>query len=179
MIIAQQKRKDNIAGYVLYMWQVEDLIRALNLDMERIDSVLISNYKVDDATREQLVSWYENLVVMIQKEQKQKNGHLQFLVNIVDDLNVFHQTLLTQKTDEEYPRLFYELQPDIEHVKQQSGLAHHDIEVALNTLYIIMMLKMSGKEVTEGTQKAVWKFGNFMDYMSKLYKAWEAGDLEL
>lgn len=28
MITASQKRKENIAEYLLYMWQIEDLIRA-------------------------------------------------------------------------------------------------------------------------------------------------------
>ena len=28
MYIASQKRKENIAEYLLYMWQIEDLIRA-------------------------------------------------------------------------------------------------------------------------------------------------------
>ena len=34
MIIARRKRKENIAEYLLYMWQVEDLIRANNFDMD-------------------------------------------------------------------------------------------------------------------------------------------------
>ena len=36
MIIARRKRKENIAEYLLYMWQVEDLIRANNFDMDSI-----------------------------------------------------------------------------------------------------------------------------------------------
>jgi hypothetical protein len=41
------------------------------------------------------------------------------------------------------------------------------------------MLKMKKQEISEGTQKAVWKFGNFMGHLSKLYKAYESGDLDL
>lgn len=37
MIIARQKRKENIAEYLLYMWQVEDLIRANKFDMDSIN----------------------------------------------------------------------------------------------------------------------------------------------
>ncbi|MGL5636915.1 MAG: DUF4924 family protein, partial [Bacteroidales bacterium] len=47
MIIASQKKKENIAEYLLYMWQVEDLIRAFKLDMDQIDQKLISQYQVD------------------------------------------------------------------------------------------------------------------------------------
>ena len=45
MIIAQQKRKENIAEYLLYMWQVEDLLRACDLDDDRIDQLLVSRFK--------------------------------------------------------------------------------------------------------------------------------------
>ena len=34
MFVASQKRKENIAEYLLYMWQIEDLIRANNLDID-------------------------------------------------------------------------------------------------------------------------------------------------
>ena len=36
MIIARQKRKENIAEYLLYMWQVEDLIRANKFDIHTL-----------------------------------------------------------------------------------------------------------------------------------------------
>ena len=43
MIIAQQKRKENIAEYLLYMWQVEDMIRKKLKEIEKkdIDDMLI------------------------------------------------------------------------------------------------------------------------------------------
>lgn len=48
MIIAQQKRKENIAEYLLYMWQVEDLIRAYNFDIDKIEANIISGYAISD-----------------------------------------------------------------------------------------------------------------------------------
>ncbi len=36
MIIASQKKKENIAEYLLYMWQIEDIIRAYGLDIDQI-----------------------------------------------------------------------------------------------------------------------------------------------
>ena len=44
MIIARQKRKENIAEYLLYMWQVEDLIRANKFDMDSINRTVIAHY---------------------------------------------------------------------------------------------------------------------------------------
>ncbi len=40
MIIAQQKRKENIAEYLLYLWQVEDLLRACKLDIDTVDRMI-------------------------------------------------------------------------------------------------------------------------------------------
>ena len=44
MFTASAKRKENIAEYLLYMWHIEDLIRANGLDMERIKKAVICNY---------------------------------------------------------------------------------------------------------------------------------------
>ena len=46
MIIAREKRRNNIAEYVLYMWQIEDLIRANELDMQRLRATVIAQYKI-------------------------------------------------------------------------------------------------------------------------------------
>lgn len=44
MFTASQKRKENIAEYLLYMWQIEDLIRANDLDMDKIKANVIDRY---------------------------------------------------------------------------------------------------------------------------------------
>lgn len=179
MIVAQEKRKSNIVEYIIYMWQIEDLIRALSLDMSKIETVLVSKYDVDDSKKNEIRLWFQNLTLMMQKEQRQKDGHLQFLVNLVNDLNQFHETLIVRNIDQEYSNLYNDILPDIHLVRQKSGRDHHDIEVSLNTLYLILMLKMKNQEISEGTQAAIWKFGNFMGYLSKLFKLYEAGDLDL
>jgi hypothetical protein len=179
MIIAEEKRKNNISEYILYMWQVEDIIRALQLDKDKIEQTLVDQYQVDEKKKKEIANWYSNLVLMMEKEQLSKSGHLQFIKNITDDLNRFHLAIINEQADSEYLRIYNDIKGDIELVRNKSGNQHHDIEVALNTLYLILMLKMKKQEITEGTQKAVWKFGNFMGYISKLYKAHEQGDFTL
>ena len=41
MYIASQKRQQNIAEYLLYMWQVEDIIRAYHFDIDLIKENII------------------------------------------------------------------------------------------------------------------------------------------
>ncbi|HKK63272.1 MAG TPA: DUF4924 family protein, partial [Bacteroidales bacterium] len=109
MIVAEDKRKKNISEYILYMWQIEDMIRALKFDMDAINEKLVKQYDVDAAKREEIFSWYENLVLMLEKEQKRQTGHLQFLVNMVNDLNQFHHVILSEKADSEYSRLYTDI----------------------------------------------------------------------
>ncbi len=55
MIIASQKRKENIAEYLIYMWQIEDIIRANNLDIDKIKENVIDRFNLDDAQRGEMV----------------------------------------------------------------------------------------------------------------------------
>ena len=61
MFIASQKRKENIAEYLLYMWQVEDLIRANNLDIDKITINIVDKFNLTVEQRKLLIEWYESL----------------------------------------------------------------------------------------------------------------------
>ena len=76
MIIAQKKRKENIAEYLLYMWQVEDLIRAAAVSPEGVEQLLLPRYNVDEEKRAEIRSWYLELIEMMRTEGKVQAGHL-------------------------------------------------------------------------------------------------------
>ncbi len=59
MIIASQKRKENIAEYLLYMWQIEDIIRANGLDLDKIKANVIGHFPADQETLDRMAEWYE------------------------------------------------------------------------------------------------------------------------
>lgn len=77
MIIARQKRKENIAEYLLYMWQVEDLIRANNFDMDSIRRTVVDRYDQPGDVKEEIANWYEELIEMMRSEGVMKKGHIQ------------------------------------------------------------------------------------------------------
>jgi hypothetical protein len=55
MFIATQKKKENIAEYVLYMWQIEDIIRAYKFDIEAIKANIIAAFKLPQDQEKELV----------------------------------------------------------------------------------------------------------------------------
>ena len=77
MIIARQKRKENIAEYLLYMWQVEDLIRANKFDMDSINRTVIAHYDQPEEVKKEIAQWYEELIEMMRSEGVMEKGHIQ------------------------------------------------------------------------------------------------------
>jgi len=63
MLIARKLKKENICEYLLYMWQIEDLIRAFDLNIDTINERIISTFPVkDEGERKSLYEWYESLI---------------------------------------------------------------------------------------------------------------------
>ena len=56
MFIAQGLRKSNIAEYLLYMWQVENIIRAFDCSLSRIRKEYIERFDYDEEQKEYKVS---------------------------------------------------------------------------------------------------------------------------
>ena len=52
MYISQQLRNKNIAEYLLYMWQVEDTIRAFDCSLSRIKREYIERFDYDEEQEE-------------------------------------------------------------------------------------------------------------------------------
>ena len=69
MNIASEKRKSNIAEYILYMWQVEDSIRAYNLDIAEIEKNVINPQNLTEEQHKMQVEWYESLIDMMRREK--------------------------------------------------------------------------------------------------------------
>ncbi len=69
MFISQQLRQKSIAEYLLYMWQVEDIIRAYDCSLTRIKREYIEQFGYTPEQKAELVDWYGNLVRMMNNER--------------------------------------------------------------------------------------------------------------
>ncbi len=172
MIIAQQKRKENIAEYLLYMWQVEDLIRAYHLDIDEIYKNIISKYPVDDSKKAEIKDWYESLIKMMELEHVKEKGHLQINKNVLIRLTDLHLQLLKSPKYPQYGAQFYQTLPYIVELrsKSKSGEQVGELETCFNALYGILMLRLQGKKISEGTQKAVSQISYFIGMLAAYYK---------
>lgn len=178
MLVAKQKRKENIVEYILYLFQIEDLIRAFKLDMNLIEEKLVSSYQTDEKTSKEILDWYSNLVLMMDKEGAKEKGHLQFLINLVNDLNDFHLKLIETSVDGMYVNTFQAVAGLVAELKQKNKDAKNDIDLGITTIYGFLLLKMKKAKISDETTDAIKRISQWLSMLSKLYKDFEAGDLE-
>lgn len=163
MYIASQKRKENIAEYLIYMWQVEDLIRANGLDIDKIDANIIKPSGLPEANARELHDWYESLIDMMRREGVQEKGHLQMNRNTLSALVDLHQTLLKDPRFPQYTAEFYKVLPFIVELRSKAGdNMAGEIETCFNALYGMLMMRLQHKDISEGTQQAVKAISHFI-----------------
>ena len=181
MLIASQKKKENIAEYILYMWQIEDIIRAYKLDINQIKNNIIDKFGDDEKIKSGIREWYENLIEMMKIENVQESGHLQINKNVVSDLNDLHHQLLQTPKEIQYNAMFFKTLPFLVEFrsKLKAGAEVDDIELAFNALYGVLLLKLQKKEITKETMQAIEQISKFLATLSLKYKKWNEGELDL
>ncbi|WP_340110781.1 DUF4924 family protein [Maribellus mangrovi] len=176
MLIAKQKRKENLAEYILYLYQIEDLIRAFKLDMELIEQRLVNSYDADDKTKAEITDWYANLVLMMEREQIREKGHLQFIDNLKNDLNDFHMKLMETKQDGVYVQTFQAVAGLLTELRQKNPQAKNDVDLGITSIYGFLLLKMQKKTVTDATTDAIRRISQWLSALSKIYRDFETGE---
>lgn len=178
MIVASQKRKENIAEYLLYMWQVEDLIRANDLDLDKIERNVIDRYQLTAEQRKQMVEWYESLIDMMRREGVEQKGHLQLNKNVLIQLVDLHNALLQDPRFPQYTALFYKTLPYIVELRAKAGDDKvGEIETCFNALYGMLLLRLQGKEISPETQDAIKQIAQFIAVLSKDFHLDEKDEL--
>lgn len=178
MIIASQKRKENIAEYILYMWQIEDLIRANHLDIDEITKNVIDKYQLSPAQRKEMTEWYESLIDMMRREGVAEKGHLQMNNNILNQLVQLHQALLKDARFPEYTAEFYKTLPFIVELRSKAGKEMSgEIETCFNALYGMLMMRLQSKEITPDTQAAISQISRFIAVLARDFHLDEADQL--
>lgn len=181
MIIAQQKRKENIAEYLLYMWQVEDLIRANHFDIDLIEKNIVEGFDQPESVRREMKEWYEHLIAMMLDEGVKEKGHIQINKNVLIDLNDLHNRLLRMPKEAVYGSKFYQTLPFIIELRGKSGLQEeqNDIELCFNALYGYMLLRLQRREVSQETIAAMKQISTFLALLAQKYKQVQTNELSL
>ncbi|MBQ2339780.1 MAG: DUF4924 family protein [Bacteroidaceae bacterium] len=179
MYISQKLQKENIAEYLLYMWQVEDLIRANGLDIDKLQESYLNRFKLEGKEADAQREWYENLIEMMRSEGVQEKGHLQINKSVITMLNDLHNELLKSPKHPYYSAAYYKALPYIVELRNRSNTQDEcEIENCFDAMYGLMMLRLQGKPVSEDTKKAMEDISRFLAMLAEYYKKDKKGEVE-
>ncbi|MBP6175118.1 MAG: DUF4924 family protein [Fermentimonas sp.] len=164
-------KRENIAEYLLFMWQTEDLIRAYKLDIDKIQQSVIDSVYQSVEERKNARDWYEGLIIMMKSEGVQEKGHLQINKNIIIDLTDIHLRLLKDPKESEYIGVYYNTLPYIVELRSKTTDKEvPELETCFTALYGYMLLKIQKKEISKETQAAITQITSLLRLLSKKYK---------
>lgn len=170
MYIANQLRQKNIAEYLLYMWQIEDTIRAFGCSITRIRREYISKFQYTDEQKDEEADWFGCLIRMMNEEGRREQGHLQINKVTMQTLAELHAELLESPKFPFYSAEYYKVLPFIVELRRRGAAQdENEIETCFNALYGVMMLRLQKKEVTPETQHAVAEISTFIGMLSDYY----------
>lgn len=171
LIMKIPDKKENIAEYLLFMWQIEDLLRAYNLDIDNIQQSIINSVYQTEEDRKNARDWYEGLIIMMKSEGVQEKGHLQINKNIIIDLTDVHLRLLKNPKESEYIGIYYNTLPYIVELRSKSTENEiAELETCFTALYGYLLLKIQKKDISKATQAAVSQITSLLRLLSKKYK---------
>ncbi|MDA0913172.1 MAG: DUF4924 family protein [Bacteroidetes bacterium] len=148
--VAAEKQKTHIVEYVLYVWQMEDVLRATQFSENSIRDMLGASSGPD-------LDWLIELARKMKAEKLEEKGHVSSILEVQTELALLHDLLTGPMEDEVYVSAFETAQPvlrEFEEQKMTKGL-HHPTEVMLTALYGWLVLKMQKKSVSPETQAAL------------------------
>lgn len=164
-------KRENIAEYLLFMWQTEDLIRAYKLDIDKIQQSVIDSVYQSVEERKNARDWYEGLIIMMKSEGVQEKGHLQINKNIIIDLTDIHLRLLKDPKESEYIGVYYNTLPYIVELRSKTTEKEvPELETCFTALYGYMLLNIQKKEISKETQAAITQITSLLRLLSKKYK---------
>ena len=180
MIIAKQKKKENIVEYILYMWQIEDMIRSFSLDIKTIEEKIIDQFQFKDKNqRQEMLEWYKGLIMQMKEEHIVEKGHLLFIKNTINDLYDLHLYMINKK-NAQYLQFYSWAKSHLIKLQELSkNSTENEIEAGLNGLYGYLILKLQKRKISKETQDSIQAITQMMGQLSNTYLKIERGDMEL
>ncbi len=177
MKLASQKRKDNVAEYILFIWQLTDLLRSFEFDETRIREALVTPLGLPSDETEGEMQWYRDFCKLLKEEGKIKSGFISITLYLINELDDFHQRLLKEPTEETYRMLVFNATAAIvsfkEKVPQQLA---NDMEYCFYALYYKLLLTMQKAEISKETAESFTDISRMIAYQAKRFGEFERGE---
>lgn len=181
MDIAQMKRRENVAEYILYLWQLEDLLRALQFSPEAVFSTLVAPRKdITEQQKPSFLMWYMDLANLLQEEGKEEKGHLEHTLHLIGDLHNLHLQLMQQHAGEHYRATYARFEPELPHLRAVLGNpGMSDTELCFRALYAAMLYRIKGEGDKTAVTDTLEYISPVIAELADMYRKVETGEIDL
>src|SRR5574344_2521559 len=170
MFVAQELRRTNIAEYLLYMWQIEDTIRAFGCSLPVIKRSYVDRFEYTEEQKEEEADWFGNLIRMMNEEGCREKGHITINKVTLWNLEELHKRLLDSTKFPFYSAAYYKVLPFIVELRNRGvDKSEDEIETCFNSLYGVMMLRLQKKDISPQTLNAVKEISTFIGMLNDYY----------
>ncbi len=168
----RQERHENVAAFVMRMWHLEDVLRAVRFDPEAIRTTLVEPMDVDAEQKRLALAWYTELAERMVKQGLTQRGHLEEVNEALSDLESLHHALVEVLEEPDYSRRFMEAREDIASLERQRDEEERTgvVETCFTGLYGVMLLEAQGREVSEATRAADGRIRVLLATLSTHYR---------
>lgn len=144
-----KNKRENIAEYILYLWQLEDYLRAFPEMAE-------GNDELSDILR------------MMHADDVMDGGHIQLAQIALKELEILSDDILSQEAT--YRAAMIRITPALNLLKARTDRpSMSNIEACLVLLYQIMMLRLQQRPISAETQEVQQQATSMLQYLSKTY----------
>ena len=169
-IPAEVKKKESIAEYIIYMYQTEDLILSYEFNLDDLLEYVIKHMSSDEEVIKEQLLWYADIIDQMNNEGvTTSRKRLHSTQAYVDQLTHLHEKNLV--ASDVYQALYTKAASDIEHhITLSENVIVNPVQICLNAVYGMLLLKLNGKKVTEEQQSTLVNFGSVLEFLSEAYK---------
>lgn len=181
MDIAKQKRRENIAEYILYLWQVEDLLRALQFSPEAIHSTLVApRRELAEEQKSLHLMWYLDIADLLRQEGKEEKGHLEHTLHLIQELHDLHLRLLDLPVGARYRAAFARLEPELPRLRAVVGNpGMSDTELCFRALYAAMLYRIKGEGAKSAVADTLEYISPVIAELADMHRKVETGEVDL
>lgn len=182
MIIAEKKKSENIAEYIIYMFQLEDMMRAFRFDKEKIRKHIIipQTPENDQNLIDQSEKWFFDIVDEMSSRELDKSGHIYAVTEVLNEILYLHNTFIDVTKSKNYIAIYEEAEKVIEDFRKKSDLKEaHPVHVTLEAMYMKLLLRLKKQPITEETEKAFETMRKLLMHLTKAYHQMKAGNMSM
>ena len=111
MILAESKKKAHIVEYLLFLWQIEDLVRAAGFDPNVLEKWAEDTANTEGTDPEKEKEWIVSIASDMRSQGKTEAGHVSSVSESMVELAHLHEMLLGPLEDKRYKEAFEIAEP--------------------------------------------------------------------